>query len=285
MKRRVELEPRIFKPAFGDTMHSSSINDLTIFPKIKEISNSKSKYLRVVSRVSSLILRHIPFLGNALKSRNYISEVIGYDQKLETSDASRMQGYFQTYKYVEKILESQPNFLQFDIESPSNWYLKMKEEIDSKQTVGIHIRGGDYLKDINRDIGSLSSEYYEKAIEMLEKIKHPKDYKIYIFTDDPDYARSLIGSLNLTLNWKLIVPPPESKPTESMLLMSRTDIRIISNSTFAWWAGYLGPEKDSVIAPSKWFREKDDPLYLIPENWKICKSSWTSDKKRDKVIQ
>jgi hypothetical protein len=283
MQREVEFRPRILKPAFGDTMHSSSINDLTIFPKIKVISICRSKYIRIVTRIRRVILQHFPGLDVVLKSGKYISEVIGYDEKFESTDASRVEGYFQTYKYVEKILETKPSFIKFEAESPSDWYLKMTEELDFDQTVGIHIRGGDYLNDVNREIGNLSSQYYERAIKMSMEISDLKDIKFFIFTDDLDYAQALMGSVNLSMNMKFVVPPSESKPTESMLLMSRAKIRIISNSTFAWWAGYLGYKKGFVIAPSKWFKEKDDPSCLIPKNWKVCESIWTMEKLTDKV--
>jgi hypothetical protein len=212
-----------------------------------------------------------------LESQKYISNVIGFDGKLETTNAIRIEGYFQTYKYVEKILESKPNFLKLEVESPSQWYSQMKQQVEAEQAIGIHIRGGDYLKDVNNSFGNLSSEYYLNAINMLSEARKITDPVFYIFTDDVGYANQLLGKLNLSLKMKFIEPPLESKPTESMMLMSRTKVKIISNSTFAWWAGYLGSENCSVIAPSKWFKGKEDPDFIIPKNWKICESRWTTD--------
>lgn len=276
LQRGVEFKPRIMKPAFGDTEHSSSINDLSIFPKVTEISGRKSKYWRIISRFRREMLRQLPILKGVMDSRKYSSKVIGYDEYLESTRADQIEGYFQTFKYIQRIIETQPNFLNLEVESPSDWYLKMKREIASEQIVGIHIRGGDYLREINRSIGNLSSEYYENAVSLLQEIVDADKFKYYIFTDDPEYAKELLGNVSFTSRMKIVVPPRDSKPTESLLLMAETKVQVISNSTFAWWSGYLGLHNGLVIAPSKWFKEKEDPAYLIPENWKLCESKWTS---------
>jgi hypothetical protein len=230
-------------------------------------------------------MRYFPSLAQVIKSGKYTSNVIGYDEKLESTSANLIEGYFQTYKYIQRILDTHPNFLNLEVESPSDWYLKMKKEISSEQAVGIHVRGGDYLKEINHHIGNLSSEYYENANSIVQDVFDSNQCKYYIFTDDPEYAMILLGHLSFSPRMKIVIPPADSKPTESMLLLSQTRAQVISNSTFAWWAGYLGPENGLVIAPSKWFKEKEDPSYLIPKNWKLCESTWTSRNSRDKAVQ
>lgn len=285
LQRGVEFHPRILKPAFGDTQHSSSINDLSIFPKVTEISGWKSKYWRIISRFRRELLRYLPIMEHFLESRKYSSNVIGYDEKFDSTSADEIEGYFQTFKYIQRILETQPNFLNLEVESPSEWYLKTKKEIASEQIVGIHVRGGDYLREINRPIGNLSSEYYENAVKLLQEIVDADKFKYYIFTDDPEYAKKLLGNVSFSSRMKVVVPPRDSKPTESLLLMSQAQVQVISNSTFAWWSGYLGSKNSLVIAPSKWFKEKDDPSYLIPENWRICESTWSSKNSIDKVVK
>lgn len=285
IQRATKFNPQILMPAFGDTKHNSSINDLTIFPKAIQKSKIQSKVLRIISTSRRRLINHLAILDSALMLRRYSSEVIGYDEKFEYTNANYVDGYFQTYKYVEAIIQKNPSFVSIDVEKPSNWYLKMRDEIISGLTIGIHVRGGDYLKDVNREIGSLSLEYYDKAISSLKEIANIENYKILVFSDDLEYARSLLSNSKIGFDVHYVSPPLDSKPTESLMLMSRTNIRIISNSTFAWWAGYLGSKDGLVIAPNKWFKAKKDPKALIPDTWKVCESSWVGDESGDRAVK
>ena len=285
LQRGVEFNARILKPAFGETEHNSNINELSIFPKVIEISSRKSRCWRIISRFRRNMLSYLPTLQHVIKPKKYSSNVVGYDEKLESTNATQIEGYFQTYKYVQIILETQPNFLDLEVDSPSDWYLKTKKEIVSERIVGIHVRGGDYLREINRPIGNLSSEYYENAVKLLQEIVDVDKFKFYVFTDDPEYASKMLGNVSFKSRMKIVVPPIDSKSAESLLLMANTKVQVISNSTFAWWSAYLGPNNRMVIAPSKWFKEKEDPAFLIPKNWKQCESKWASENSIDKVVQ
>jgi hypothetical protein len=66
-----------------------------------------------------------------------------------------------------------------------------------------------------------------------------------------------------------IDPPPGTNPYEVVLVLSRVDALVTANSSFSWWAGYLGKRKGHVvIAPRPWFTQADmDTRDLLPPDW------------------
>jgi hypothetical protein len=59
---------------------------------------------------------------------------------------------------------------------------------------------------------------------------------------------------------------------EDMFLMSRCRNFILANSSFSWWAAFLGQKENSItVAPEEWFREGMREAYapadLYPPSW------------------
>ncbi len=126
-------------------------------------------------------------------------------------------------------------------------------------TIGIHIRRGDYvsLKSASKVFRIISIEYYEAALEQLRQ-----DQKVLVFSDDRELSASFaanvggidVRQLNLSLQ-------------DEFCLLLACDSHIIANSTFSWWAAYLGYKPGGcVIAPQNWYHDKlrsqTNPLLL-----------------------
>lgn len=200
----------------------------------------------------------------------YQAKEVGFDDFLEKeSKILRIQGYYQTWKYVNILKELGFN-TNLELVSPSSWFLALQKEIKKVDPVVIHVRRGDY-KNPNSPIGLLSRAYYKNAIEML-KSKHEKNC-FWIFSDDIEESKSLLdGLIPKSSIW--VSHPSGADPAESLVLMSLSRYIIIANSSFSWWAATTGVEKVLVIAPSPWFKSLKPPLYLIPDSWTQINSSW-----------
>ena len=124
----------------------------------------------------------------------------------------------------------------------------------AQQTVAVHVRRGDYVTDpIAHAYHFVCGEnWYLNAIQQMRN--SVPDAIFYVFSDDPDWAKLKFGALNGVS----IVTSGHDAPTwVDMALMSRCRHFIISNSTYSWWASYLGKSDGSVIiAPKYWSKCK-----------------------------
>lgn len=200
----------------------------------------------------------------------YISSEIGYDEKFINEMKFRsFKGYFQTFRYADLFSK---DFIQEKIrlEKTSPWYLSIEREIIEQRPISIHIRLGDYRKYQNI-YGLLNYEYFDSAIRLIfEKIG---ERAIWVFSNEIENLNSYPFRKNFK-NVEFIDPPKDSNPAESLILMSKSDGLVISNSTFSWWSAYLGNQNKIVVAPSRWFISKENPKFLYPNNWLLNESTW-----------
>jgi hypothetical protein len=271
---RVFLRPK----KRGETIHASSITSLAL--GINLVSR-----LSVWERTSLFIRRQIRRIAieigirkeNAEKlSQIHQSDSIGLDKNLSvTNSGYYLSGYFQCHYYFEYLKKK--NILPtIALHDPSDWYLSEKKLLKSANPIAVHIRRGDYLLNQNSFIGALSIDYYRKAISLvLERLAgEQNNVPIWVFSDDSALVRDEFSEY-LDHNFRFVDPPKNSDPAESMLLMSMARAIVISNSTFSWWSAALG-DPELVVAPSKWFRDHEDPEGLIPDNWIKVSSDWKS---------
>ena len=259
----------------GESVHTSSIESLAIGTVIE-------RHTPPVERLSLLLRRQMRLfalrLGASEKraselSRIHVSSAIGADPLLlSCQEGYYVSGYFQSHEYF-KFLKENDALPPLSLLKPSQWFNVQLERINAEQPIAIHVRRGDYLSSENEFIGALSPKYYLQAIALArQSISNGSQTKVWIFTDDPKMVEQELGA-HLNGAFEFVVPPEDSDPAESMILMGTAKAIVISNSTFSWWAATLGG-KEIVIAPSKWFRGHEDPVGLIPENWITVQSDW-----------
>jgi hypothetical protein len=246
-------------------------------PEIIKVNNLDVLNLRFprtyneYSRAADYFDRRVSSQGAFGKVSNfYRSQSIGYDKNLVNQSGHQIiKGYFQTYKYFQ----SNPKYRKMvGINSPSNWYLAESARIFAEKPLVIHIRRGDY-KALSSDFGLLSQDYYLSAVSMLQNRIGVK--KCWVFSDDVPEAREIMRFVPVD-QIEFIDPPRESNPAESLMLMSQGNALITANSTFSLWAGLLMDDESLVATPKDWFRGRNNPELLQPENWLKVDSKWSA---------
>jgi hypothetical protein len=144
---------------------------------------------------------------------------------------------------------------------------KIKEKMQSCNSISIHLRRGDYLTPENQGLfgGICTEEYYESALlYMKEKVA---DARFFVFSDDPNYAREKYQGEECT-----IVDINHGKESfYDIDLMSSCKHHICANSTFSFWGARLNPRSDKImIRPLK---QKNCDWY-VPEKMKQLWKNW-----------
>jgi hypothetical protein len=202
-----------------------------------------------------------------------------YDENLvdSCSDNTNLDGFFQTEKYFENIVDEIRSDFTFKDE-----YLKpCKEFIDSLDTTPIflHVRRGDAIgKEHYHPVAPMS--YYVEALKRFDK-----DTPCFVFSDDLDWCKSqeLFKSDRFLFNDNIERYDYQSMdgsgsmqytllPHVDLCLMSLCSGAIIVNSSFSWWGAWLQNSRGKVIASKPWFGPSASDLDtsdVVPDHWEI----------------
>lgn len=178
-------------------------------------------------------------------------------------------GFFQSDFYIKHLPKDQLPVIkeaykqQFDE--------KFGEVFRKNKTVVVHIRRTDYLSYGKRDI-SLPIEYFKTQLNSVENLD---SYQVYFVSDDMEFVKKEFPQKD---NY---IFSSNSEIIDFQLIMN-ADVAIISNSTFAWWAAYICPKQNFVIAPKNWFGfriGREHPKGIMTDRfvWRDVLPSQTSD--------
>lgn len=213
------------------------------------------------------LLARIP--GERTGRRVFAERTFGYDPLIEgITPGTTLLGFFQSWRYFDAIAEELAERIG-TLHQPSAWYREMAARIrPGDGAIALNVRRGDYVTEQQQRIQGLATRaYYERGLEHLRRLG--LDGPVYVASDSLTDVMTEFAGLGGPGGLVPIDPPPGTDPLEALLVLSRTSGLVAANSTFSWWAGYLGGRHGiEVIAPRPWFTQTDlDTRDLLPTGW------------------
>ncbi|MEJ0051877.1 MAG: alpha-1,2-fucosyltransferase [Methylovirgula sp.] len=202
-----------------------------------------------------------------LRSRLYEEQSFAY-QEIPFLEHVDLRGNFQCEWYFRDAEDAIRDLLAEPegIKSQLDEFCRIKKLSDFD---AIHIRNYSLSPDNKGDpMGRLPDEYFIRALKELES-----DRPLVITTDDLARTGSFLSRIKMNRPHILLRSDDALKDFH---LLSRAKRHAISNSSFSWWAAYLGGPDNIVIPPHRYYWFKDgsrqdafwDPRDLYPARFR-----------------
>ncbi len=157
-----------------------------------------------------------------------------------------IDGYRQNPRYFNHML--------FDIRQAFKISQKLKVQILdiypflADFCIGVHVRRGDYVDNQVHEV--CNKNVYEQGIKLFVSIIGDKNVPILFISDDIEWCKK-----NFEHNANIYFSKFQAD-YEDFACLSMCSHKVISNSTFAWWACFLDARFDAyVFAPKPWIHD------------------------------
>ena len=200
----------------------------------------------------------LPWLPSCPHTFRGYSEPYFHHQEIPYHEQGvRLVGFWQSEKYFVNA-----------IDEVKKW-IKVPHVPGYSGFVSIHVRRGDYVQHA-ASFPPVTVEYIEQSLNKI------RTGRALVCSDDIQWCKDNLGHLNTS---QLQIEFSEGRNEfEDLAAMASCDHHIISNSTLAWWAAWLGhnPEK-TVVCPHhlNWFGpanpHREDTFDLFPPTWNEIK--------------
>lgn len=253
------LGNQMFQYAFAKALEKNSGRKVLFNTDIynKDKRNYALGIFKLNNRFASML--------NMNNTANYVKEKnpFLYEKELFNIETpTKFKGYFQNELYFKQISSKLKRDFKFPKLKKTDSFNKywIKEIKKAQNPVFIHIRRDDYLP----LKWELPTSYYFDAIKYIEE--HVKNPTYFVFGLNSE--EFLKKELKLDIPYFVIddTNNTNNQDWKDMMLMSKCKHAIIANSTFSWWAAWLGPNQNKgiVVAPSPFVLGQDE---VICENW------------------
>lgn len=191
---------------------------------------------------------------------------------LESPGDCALFGYYQCPRYFESIaseLRTELNHLIANAFPSGTWASAVTKARETcQETVAVHVRRGDYLN--HPAFLVCDVHYYRNAMNRMRALI--PGARFFIFSDDPTWCRSEFREPDTEIIDSGI---HAANPLHDLHLMSLASHHIIANSTYSWWAAWLGKKAgQKVLMPDRWYaRDIHAPIgeKRLP-HWEIVSS-------------
>ncbi len=121
-------------------------------------------------------------------------------------------------------------------------------------SVAVHVRRGDYTGNPNLDL--CGPDYYQRAMTRMSA--SITNARFFIFSDDPPWCARHLPHRHATV----VTSPAAASPLRDLHLMSLASHHIIANSSYSWWAAWLGEKTGQIVLlPDRWFASIRTPIH------------------------
>lgn len=230
-------------------------NDATNFFGLRNIGIEPETIYKVSDSLGELVFEKkatkIDCAGIEFKEKDFSYIPINLEKKHNV-----LNGYFQSFKYFERF------------ENTIRSYLKKFFKSDAFGTTDdfiIQIRLGDLLSnpEARKIHGIIPIEYLEKIVGIADG----RNLATKVITDDAFNVKKVFQILD---SRKEIPIVSESAMSDFSTMVNARNLAI-SNSTFGWWAGWIGDSQ--VYAPQNWFADNEKMNFNVndffPTGWLI----------------
>lgn len=189
-----------------------------------------------------------------------------FDQRLLDSPADCVLfGYFQSPCYfaaLEEGLRAEIDCSGLGIDA---LWPALAAELRRPGSVAVHVRRGDFIT--QPVFAVCTAGYYLQAIERL-RARVP-GARFLVFSDDLAWCREHLRGPDVVVPDQ---PAADANPLHALHLMSLASHHVIANSSYSWWAAWLG-RKDGqiVLCPPRWFaRDIHAPIdEKLCDGWEV----------------
>jgi hypothetical protein len=176
-----------------------------------------------------------------------------------------LHGYFQSVRYLGTPAEARRLGIHLDDvlgAAHRDWTAR----IDAERLVSVHVRRGDYIGNPRYELRAPLT-YFAGAMDALRR-QDTAATRFLVFSDDIAWCRH---QPVFASDCAFYEEPGGARawPGVELALMSRCAGHIISNSTYSWWAAWLGDDgAKPIVAPRSWIGGGTiDEWDLRPPRW------------------